>query len=228
MKKKVNFLIIAVLLVGIAHANASIADSGSTDSELFERIAALSQYGLENSTNPESPIYDPSVVKAYGKVPLIHNANQLNAFADKLRDIREGSWNEIDFYPDSSVVRYGSDPSRAYFLIELYDYGKDNYSENDTREIYDIVEKYAIENGIEEVPVVFTLTKETEIIGFAEFPVYLYDLDNKPIEEITSTNNSTNSTNNAGSYETQSTPALGILASCLPVAVACIVIKKEE
>lgn len=202
----------------------NVSDS-STSGKLYERIAALSQYGLENCTNPESPIYDPSVVNAYGNVPIIHNASQLNEFADKLRNVRESSWDEIDFYPNGSIVRYGSDTSRGYFWIELYDNRNEKYSENDTREIYEIVEKYSIKNGIENIPVVFTLTNETEIIGFMEFPIYRYDVDNNSGEEIENLNDTENSS--LPEENNKQTPAHGVLISIILVVSACVAIRKQ-
>jgi hypothetical protein len=173
-----NVLIFTFLACSFAFVPASAVSVNldSTDPGLFERIDSLSQYGIENWTNPESPIYDPAVFKAYGKVPPIHNATQLNEFAYNLRSVRESSWDEIEFYPNGHVVRYGGGPDRGYFLIELYDDGT-AYSEKHTQKIYDIVDKYALERGIQNVPVAFTLTKDTSIIGYAEFPVYLYDID---------------------------------------------------
>ncbi|MCQ6963496.1 hypothetical protein [Methanolobus chelungpuianus] len=225
-KKNILVLISALLIIGITQASAFNVTYSSTDNEIFERITTLSQNGVKNCTNPESPIYDSSVVKAYGNVPFINNASQLNEFTDKLRHVRENSWKEIDFYPNGSIVRYGSDPSRGYFLIELYDNGEGNYSEEDTREIYDIVEKYAIKNGVEDIPVVFTLTKETDFIGFVEYPVYRYDIDNKTVG-ISGINNSMNSTNNTSLHNSQNIPFSGILISLLIIAVAYTIIKKE-
>lgn len=176
-----NILIILLLACSFASvpAGAVSAASGSSENGLFEKLAALSQYGIENWTDPASPIYDPAVLKAYGKVPPINNSMELNVFADKLRSVRENSWNEISFYPNGSVVLYGADPVRGYFLVELYDdrRGKIAYSDNDTREIYDIIDKYTLENGIENVPVAFTLTNDASIVGFVEFPVYWYDVE---------------------------------------------------
>ncbi|MDI3486324.1 MAG: hypothetical protein PWQ51_2351 [Methanolobus sp.] len=227
-KTNVVVLISALLIIGMPHANAFNVTSSSTDNELFEIITTLSQYGIENCTNPESPIYDSSVVKAYGNVPSINNATQLNEFTGKLRYVREKSWNEIDFYPNGSIVRYGSDPSRGYFLIELYDDGEGNYSEEDTREIYNIVEKYAVIDGVEDIPVVFTLTKETDIIGFVEYPVYRYDIDNKTTEEyLSGINSSMNNTNNTSLHNSQSMPLSGILTSLLVIVLAYTIIKKE-
>jgi hypothetical protein len=164
-----------IVLAGITPSSAVSVNLGSTDPGLFERVAALSQYGIENWTNPESPIYDSAVFKAYGKVPPIHNATQLNEFAYNLRSVRESFWDEIEFYPNGHVVRHGGGPDRGYFLVELYDDGT-AYSEKHTQKIYDIIDKYALETGIQNVPVAFTLTKDTSIIGFVEFPVYLYDI----------------------------------------------------
>ena len=172
----IRILIMVIILAGITPSSAVSVNLGSTDPGLFDRIDSLSQYGIENWTDPESPIYDPAVFKAYGKVPPIHNATQLNEFAYNLRSVRESSWDEIEFYPNGHVVRYGCDPHRGYFLVELYDDGT-AYSEKHTQKIYDIVDKYALERGIQNVPVVFTLTKDTSTIGYAEFPVYMYDLD---------------------------------------------------
>ncbi|WP_407356150.1 hypothetical protein [Methanolobus sp. WCC5] len=225
-KKNILVFISALLIIGITQASAFNVTYSSIDNGIFERITTLSQNGIKNCTNPESPIYDSSVVKAYGNVPFISNASQLNEFTDKLRHVRENSWQEIDFYPNGSIVRYGSDPSRGYFLIELYDNGEGNYSEEDTREIYDIVEKYAIKNAIEDIPVVFTLTKETGFIGFLEYPVYRYDIDNKTVG-ISGINNSMNSTNNTSLHNSQSIPFSGILISLLAIAVAYTIIKKE-
>ncbi|MDY0385529.1 MAG: hypothetical protein RBT65_00075 [Methanolobus sp.] len=209
----------------ITQTSAFNVSDSTTSGKLYENIAVLSQYGLENCTNPESPIYDPSVVNAYGKVPLIHNASQLNGFADKLRIIRENSWNEIDFYPNGSIVRYGSGTSRGYFWIELYDKGNEKYSENDTRKIYEIVEKYSIKNGVENIPVVFTLTNETEIIGFMEFPIYWYDVDNNSGEEIENLNDIENSS--LPEENNKQTPSHGVLISIILVVSACVAIRKQ-
>jgi len=178
-KNTIANILVFILLVCtfvLAPASAVSVNLGSTSGDVFERVAALSQYGIENWTDPESPIYDPAVFKAYGKVPPIHNATQLNEFAYNLRSVRENSWDEIEFYPNGHVVRYGGGPDRGYFLVELYDDGT-AYSEKHTQKIYDIVNKHALENGIEDVPVVFTLTRDTSTIGYAEFPVYLYDIE---------------------------------------------------
>ena len=225
---KINIVIIisTLLIIGTPQTSAFNVTSSSNDNEIFERINTLSQYGIENCTNPESPIYDASVVKAYGNVPVIDNASQLNEFADKLKHVRESSWEEIDFYPNGSIVRYGSDTSRGYFLIELYDDRGGNYSEEDTREIYDIVEKYAMKDGVEDIPVVFTLTKETDIIGFVEYPVYRYDVNNMTVG-ISGINNSMNNTNSTSLHNSQSIPLSGVLTSLLIIVLAYTIIKKE-
>jgi hypothetical protein len=149
-KIKLAILVIVVLIEGTTFTNAANVMYSSTDVDSFQKMANLSEYQLTNCTNPASPIYDPAVLKAHGKVPVIKNASQLNEFASRLRKIRESSWKEIDFYPNGSIIQYGSDPARGYFLIELYDDWKKEtvYSETDTREIYNIVERYALKTGI--------------------------------------------------------------------------------
>ncbi len=229
-KTKIGLIILALLLTGVAHTSAVSVNLGGTSGDVFERVAALSQYGIENWTDPASPIYDPAVLKAYGKVPPIHNATQMTEFAEKLRLVRENSWNETDFYPNGPVVLYGSGPTRGYFLVELYDdgRGKNAYTESDTREIYNIIDKYALTEGIKDIPVAFTLINDTRIVGFLEFPVYMYDVEdgaaeeNASLEQITEDANlqETNSTN-------KQTPALGVLSSLLAVFVIGLVCRRR-
>lgn len=183
-KIKITILVIVILIEGATFTNAANVIYSSNEVGSFQKVIDLSEYGLANCTNPASSIYDPAVLKAYGKVPAIQNASQLNEFASKLRMIRESSWEEVDFYPNGSVVQYGSDPARGYFFIELYDSGETVYFETDIKEIYNILDKHAIELGIQDIPVVFTLTKQTDLIGFMENPDLVYDLDNKSMEEI--------------------------------------------
>ncbi|AFV24187.1 hypothetical protein Mpsy_1981 [Methanolobus psychrophilus R15] len=232
-KTKIGLIILALLLTGVAHASAVSVNLGSTSGDVFERVAALSQYGIENWTNPDSPIYDPAVFKAYGKVSPIHNATQMNEFADKLRSIRENSWNETDFYPNGPVVLYGSGPTRGYFLVELYDdgRGKKAYNESDTREIYNIIDKYALKGGIKDVPVAFTLINDTRIVGFLEFPVYMYDVEDESMSNNTSQELSTDNATFSNLQETndtnKQTPALGILSGLLVVFVLGLVCRRK-
>jgi hypothetical protein len=229
-KTNVVILVVVILLAGITNASAVSVSLDSTRGNVFERVAALSQYGIENWTDPASPIYDPAVFKAYGKVPPIHNATQMTKFAGKLRSVRENSWNETDFYPNGPVVLYGSGPTRGYFLVELYDdgRGKKAYTESDTREIYNIIDKYALKEGIKDVPVAFTLINDTRIVGFLEFPVYMYDVEDEPAEENASLEQITEDTNLQGTNSTnKQAPALGVLSSLLAVFVIGLVCRRR-
>jgi hypothetical protein len=225
-KTKIGLIILALLLTGVVHASAVSVNLGSTDPGLFERVATQSQYGIENWTDPASPIYDPAVLKAYGKVPPIHNATQMNEFADKLRSIRDSSWNEIDFYPNGHVVQYGSDPRCGYFYITLYNDGT-AYSEKHTQKIYDIVDNYATKNDLQDVPVVFVLTNST-YVGSFEFAYYMYDLEDEPAEENASLEQITEDTNLQDTNDTnKQAPALGVLGSLLMVFAVNLFCKKR-
>ena len=225
-KTKIGLIMLALLLTGITPSSAVSVNLDSTDPGLFERVAALSQYGIENWTDPASPIYDPAVFKAYGKVPPIRNATQMNEFADKLRSSRDSSWNEIDFYPNGHVVQYGSDPRCGYFYITLYNDGT-AYSEKHTQKIYDIVDKYALENGIEDVPVVFVLTNSM-YVGSFEFAYLMYDLEDEPAEENVSLEQITEDANLPETNITnKQTPALGVLSSLLAVFVIGMVCRRR-
>ncbi|WP_292462997.1 hypothetical protein [Methanolobus sp.] len=228
-KTKIGLIILALLLTGIAHASAVSVNLDSTSGDVFERVAALSQYGIDNWTDQDSPIYDPAVFKAYGEVPPIHNATQMNEFADKLRSVRENSWNETDFYPNGHVVQYGSDPRCGYFLITLYNDGT-AYSEKHTQKIYDVVDKYAIKNGIEDVPVVFVLTNSTDV-GYAEFAYMMYDLEDESTDNNTSQELSTANTTISNISETNTTsksiPLPGILGSLLAVFLAGLIGRRK-
>jgi len=198
------------------------------------RIMELSNYGIENLTNPGSPIYDPAVLKTYGEFPPINKENPAPVYENKLRTIRDDSWQEISFYPSGPVIRYGSDPERYYFLIELYDDGRngETYTEKDTRGIYDIVDKYAIQNGITDVPVVFILTNETKIVEYINFPVYIYHIGDGVIEESTMPKQSTEiielSAFQEGVNINKQAPALGVWESLLMILIVSFIWKRKE
>ncbi|MCK9331402.1 MAG: hypothetical protein M0Q94_16140 [Candidatus Cloacimonetes bacterium] len=111
-------------------------------------------------------------MNAYGKVPTINTSSQLIEFSSKLQIVRNNSIHEMKphLYPDGPIVDYGAGHMPGYFLIKLYDYGgnKTTYSENELKEIYNIVEKYSIKDGITEVPVIFSLWDHTAIFYFPE------------------------------------------------------------
>lgn len=198
------------------------------------RIMELSNYGIENLTNPGSPIYDPAVLKTYGEFPPINKENPAPVYENKLRTIRDDSWQEISFYPSGPVIRYGSDPERYYFLIELYDDGRngETYTEKDTRGIYDIVDKYAIQNGITDVPVVFILANETKIVEYINFPVYIYHIGDGVIEESTMPKQSTEiielSAFQEGVNINKQAPALGVWESLLMILIVSFIWKRKE
>lgn len=140
--------------------------------ETISLLSKLNEESLTNCTNPESPVYDPNVLKAYGNVPVIKNASQLAEFSSTLQDVRDSSIREAKsyLYPDGPIVDYGTGPMPGYFLIKLYDYGgnKTAYSEKELKEIYNIVERNAIKVGIDEVPVIFCLWDKTAMFCFPE------------------------------------------------------------
>ncbi len=166
--------------------------------ETISLLSKLNEESLKNCTNPESPVYDPNVLKAYGNVPVIKNASQLVEFSSTLQDVRDSSIREAKsyLYPDGPIVDYGAGPMPGYFLIKLYDYGGNEtaYSEKELKEIYNIVEKNAIRSGIDEVPVIFCLWDKTAMFCFpennsafgkdviqltdVEFPVFYYHIAN--------------------------------------------------
>jgi hypothetical protein len=135
-------------------------------------LSKLNEESLTNCTNPESPIYDPNVLKACGKVPVIKNTTQLAEFNSTLQTVRDSSIREVKpyLYPNGPIVDYGAGSMHGYFLIKLYDYegNKTVYSETELKEIYRIVEKYAFEAGTDEVPVIFCLWDKTAIFYFPE------------------------------------------------------------
>lgn len=53
--------------------------------ETISLLLKLNEESLKNYTNPESPIYDPNVLKAYGNVPVIKNTSQLDEFSSTLQ-----------------------------------------------------------------------------------------------------------------------------------------------
>ncbi|AKB80148.1 hypothetical protein MSHOH_3665 [Methanosarcina horonobensis HB-1 = JCM 15518] len=166
--------------------------------EIISLLSKLSKESLKNCTDPESKIYDPSVLKAYGSVPEIKNTSQLAEFSSTLQDVRDSSIFEVKpyLYPDGPIVDYGSGPMPGYFLIKLYDYegSRTIYSENELKEIYNIVKNNAIKAGLDEVPVMFCLWNKPAMFYFpesnstfgrnvvqltdVEFPVLYYYLSN--------------------------------------------------
>lgn len=175
-----------------------------TPEKTISLLSKLNEESLKNCTNPESLLYDPNVLKAYGNVPVIKNTSQLDNFSSTLQAIRDSSIREVKpyLYPDGPIVNYGAGPMPGYFLIRLYDYkgNKTVYSETELKEIYDIVEKNAIEAGLDEVPVIFCLWDKTAIFYFPEnnptfgkdvvqltdvgFPVHFYYLSNSSSLQI--------------------------------------------
>jgi hypothetical protein len=172
--------------------------------ETVSLLSKLNEESLTNCTNPESPVYDPNVLKAYGSVPAIKNASQLAEFSSTLQTVRDNSIREVKpyLYPDGPIVDYGSGPMPGYFLIKLYDYkgNKTVYSETELKEIYRIVEKNAIKAGLDEVPVIFCLWDKPAMFYFpegnttfgrnvvqlsdVEFPVLYYYLSNSSSLQI--------------------------------------------
>ena len=166
--------------------------------ETISLLLKLNEESLKNCTDPESPIYDPNVLKAYGNVPLIKNISQLDEFSSTLQAVRDSSIRDAKpyLYPDGPIVDYGAGPMPGYFLIKLYDDGgnKTAYSEKELKEIYNIVEKNAIKAELDGVPVIFCLWDKTAMFCFpenkpglskdvvqltdAEFPMFSYYIVN--------------------------------------------------
>ena len=73
-------------------------------------LSKLNEESLTNCTNPESPIYDPNVLKAYGKIPVIKNTTQLAEFNSTLQTVRDNSIREVKpyLYPKGPIVDYGA------------------------------------------------------------------------------------------------------------------------
>ena len=175
-----------------------------TQEKTISLLLNLNKESLKNCTNLESPIYDPNILKAYGNVPTIKNTSQLDDFSSILQAIRDNSIREVKpyLYPDGPIVNYGAGSMPGYFLIRLYDYegNKTVYPETELKEIYDIVEKNAIEVGLDEVPVIFCLWDKTTMFYFPEnnptfgkdvvqltdvrFPVRFYYLSNSSSLQI--------------------------------------------
>ena len=175
---------ILILLSGTTLANESMNRNSKFDSylrecndsyfspyaEIIPRLLIIEKESLANFTNPESPIYDPGVVKVYGNIPKIETHSQLMEHVSTLRRIRDDSTNEMIpiLYPKGPVVQYGANTiQRGYIVIELYDGDehKTSYSESEFYEIYDILRKNAIKVGIDDYPVIFVLTNNTQLIG---------------------------------------------------------------
>jgi len=175
-----------------------------SQAETISLLSKLSEESLANCTNPESPVYDPNVLKAYGSVPAIKNASQLAEFSSTLQAVRDSSIREAKpyLYPDGPIVDYGAGPMPGYFLIKLYDYGgnKTVYPETELKDIYNVVEKNANKSGLDEVPVIFCLWDKTAIFCFPEnkpgfgkdvvqltdvgFPVWFYYIVNSSSLQI--------------------------------------------
>lgn len=173
--------------------------------ETISLLSKLSKESLKNCTDPESQIYDPYVLKAYGNVPEIKNTSQMAEFSSSLKTVRDSSIFEVKpyLYPDGPIVDYGSGSMPGYFLIKLYDYegNKIVYSEKELKEIYRVVEKHAIKAGIHKVPVMFCLWDKTAMFYFpgnnstfgrdvvqltdVEFPVlYYYPANSSSLQAI--------------------------------------------
>lgn len=140
--------------------------------ETISLLSKLSEESLANCTNPESPVYDPNVLKAYESVPAIKNASQLSEFSSTLQDVRDSSIREAKpyLYPDGPIVNYGAGSMPGYFLIRLYDDGgnKTDYTEAELKDIYNVVVKSADKAGLDEFPVIFCLWDKTAIFCFPE------------------------------------------------------------
>lgn len=202
-------------------------------------LSKLKEESLTNCTNPESPIYDPNVLKAYGKIPVIKNATQLAEFSSKLETVRNNSIYQIEpyLYPNGPIVDYGSGYMPGYFLIKLYDYegNKNVYSETEFKEIYNIVEKYALKAEIDEVPVIFSLWDKTAIFYFPENnsslsedviqitdinnPIFYYNVSNssslKEIKNDSLDSSNINNSNGNKSDDKIFAPGFGLLGSLI-------------
>ena len=167
---------ILILLSGITLANESMVSCYNPYVEVIPHLLSVEKESLANFTNPESPIYDPSVVKVYGNVPKIETKSQLLEYVSTLRKIRDNSSPEMIplLYPEGPVVQYGSDTLRGYIVIELYDDDEQetSYSESEFDKIYNILRKNAIKVGIDDYPVIFVLTNNTQIIGTFDMPAW--------------------------------------------------------
>jgi hypothetical protein len=201
-------------------------------------LSKLKEESLTNCTNPESPIYDPNVLKAYGNIPVIKNSTQLAEFSSKLETVRNNSIYQIKpyLYPNGPIVDYGSGYMPGYFLIKLYDYeGNTVYSETEFKEIYNIVERYALKAGIDEVPVIFSLWNKTAIFYFPENnstlgkdviqltdiknPVFYYNVSNssslKDIKNDSLDSSNINNSKGNKSNDKRFAPGFGLLGSLI-------------
>jgi hypothetical protein len=202
-------------------------------------LSKLNEESLTNCTNPESPIYDPNVLKAYGKIPAIKNATQLAEFSSKLETVKNNSIYQIKpyLYPNGPIVDYGSGYMPGYFLIKFYDYegNKTVYSETEFKEIYNIVKKYALKAGIDQVPVIFSLWDKTAIFYFPENnstlggdviqitdiknPIFHYNVSNasslKDIKNDSLNSSNINNSNGNKSDDKRLAPGFGLLGSLI-------------
>ncbi|MCM1986342.1 hypothetical protein [Methanococcoides seepicolus] len=178
-----NYKIILVILFilfsssGICFANeTNILSNYYSSTAIGETNQTMSSIDsvFMGLTDPNSTHYNPYVLKTYGDIPAIENKDQLAIFTTKIREIRENSFEEIEpyMYPSGPIVTFGSHPSKGYFQIELYgrlETKDDYYSNYDFDCIYLILKEHAKESEIDKFPVVFTITDDTQLVGFSDW-----------------------------------------------------------
>ncbi|MCM1987899.1 hypothetical protein [Methanococcoides seepicolus] len=125
---------------------------------------------IDNNLN--SSQYNPYILKTYGNVS--QNSDKTYISTKKLREIRDNSLEEIEryMYPFGPIVEFGSNPINGHFPIKVYGNleTKDRYySDYDFNNIYLILDKHANSSQINNLPVIITITNNTQWVGFTDW-----------------------------------------------------------
>ncbi|MDG6243463.1 MAG: cohesin domain-containing protein [Methanolobus sp.] len=129
---------------------------------LLQRARSTGEAGLEQLTDSDSPVYDPTVLATAGKMPQINTEKECwqwyfrdsYAISDAVRD------DLLPYLQSGALLNMGVSPD-GYFEVRINEGA--NVDRNSLMdEVYTLIDREAVNIGINEVPVVFRLASPVD------------------------------------------------------------------
>jgi hypothetical protein len=140
---------------------------------LLQRVRSTGEAGLEQITDSGSHVYDPTVLATAGKMPQISTEKECwqwyfrdsYAISDAVRD------DMASYFQNGVLLNMGVSPD-GYFEVRINE-GSDVNRDSLMDELYTLIDREAMNIGINEVPVVFRLANPVDdsLTSIPEEPV---------------------------------------------------------
>lgn len=177
---------------------------------LMTRAQVTGSEGIENLTNDQSSLYDPTVLDTAGKIPSIRNEKECwQWYFQDSYDISLGVSDEMNSYLQGGMLLSTGLSPDGYLEVNI-DQGADIDREALMDEIYAIMNMEALDVGVSEVPVVFKLAAPDEEDTLAstseEESVEMRDVES----------------------QTQETPGFGFAISLISISIVYFMVNRFE